>query len=127
MVAYPNLKQLSDERAALIQSIAHRVGTVALGRRLFSGIRWRSDLMVTAAEALSGAERVEVHLEHSTTSAQVLATDLGTDIAVLRVPDLASAAGAFSTQHLRVGETVAVVGGDKHGPTAIWGSVRFAG
>jgi S1-C subfamily serine protease len=127
MATYSNLKQLSDERAALVQDITPRVGAVAFGRRLFSGIRWRNDLMVTAAEALSGADRVDVRLEQSTASAQVLATDLGTDIAVLRVPDLPPAVGGFSAQTLRVGETVAVVGSDKHGPSAIWGSVRFAG
>jgi S1-C subfamily serine protease len=127
MTAYPNLKQVSDERADLIQSVAQRVSAVILGRRVISGIRWRDDLMVTAAEALSGAERVDIRVETSSATAQVLATDLGTDIAVLRVPDLAPAVGGFSIEALRVGETVAVVGGDEHGATAIWGSVRFAG
>jgi serine protease DegS len=127
MTAYPNLKQLSDERASLIQSVAHRVGAVVLGRRVVSGIRWRDDLMITAAEALSGAERVEVRIENSNANALVLATDLGTDVAVLRVPNLTLAAGGSSVEALRVGETVVAVGGDERGATAIWGSVRFAG
>ena len=128
MTAYPNLKQLSDERAGLIQSIAPRVAAMILGRRrVVSGIRWRDDLLITAAEALSGAERVDIRVENSNASAEVLAADLGTDIAVLRVPDLAPAIGGFSTQALRVGETVAVVGGGENGAVAVWGSVRFAG
>ena len=127
MPAYPNLKQLSDERAGLIQSVAPRVGAVILGRRVVSGIRWRDDLMVTAAEALCGAERADVRVENSSAGAEVLATDLSTDIAVLRVPDLAPVAGGFSKESLRVGETVAVVGGHERGASAIWGSVRFAG
>jgi S1-C subfamily serine protease len=127
MTAYPNLKQLSDERADLIHSVAQRVGAVILGRRVVSGIRWRGDLMVTAAEAVSGAERVDVRIESSNANALVLATDLGTDVAVLRVPNLASPTGGFSVQTLRLGATVAVVGGDEHGPHATWGSMRFAG
>jgi serine protease Do len=128
--AYPNLKQLSDERAGLIQSIAPRVGAVVLGRRrMVSGIRWRNDLMISAAEALSGAERVEIRVESSNATAEVLATDLSTDVAVLRVPNLnlPPSVGGFATDPLRVGETVAVVGGAENGVAAVWGSVRFAG
>lgn len=128
MTAYPNLKQLSDERVGLIQSVAPRVAAVIVGRRtVVSGIHWRGDLMITAAEALSGAERVDIRGENSNASGEVLATDLGTDVAVLRVPGLAPAGGGFSTQALRVGETVAVVGGGDSGAAAVWGSVRFAG
>lgn len=127
MSAYPNLKQHSDERAGLIQSVAHRVGAVILGRRVVSGIRWRDDLMITAAEALSGAESVDIRIGNSNVSALVLATDLGTDVAVLRVPNLALGISGFSVEAVRVGETVAVVGGDERGATAIWGSVRFVG
>jgi S1-C subfamily serine protease len=127
MAPYPNLKQLSDERAGLIQSVAPRVGAVILGRRMVSGIRWRDDLVVTAAEALCGAERAAVRIENSSVAAAVLATDLSTDIAVLRVADLPAVIGGFSQESLRVGETVAVVGGHERGASAVWGSVRFAG
>ena len=128
MTAYPNLKQLSDERAGLIQSVAPRVAALILGRRrVVSGIHWRDDLVIAAAEALSGAERVDIRVGDSSASGEVLATDLGTDIAVLRVSGLAPATGGFSTQGLRVGETIAVVGGGENGAAAVWGSVRFAG
>ena len=127
MAACPNLKQLSDECADLIQSVAPRVGAVILGYRVVSGIRWRDELMIPAAEALCGAQRVEIRVENSSARAEVLATDLGTDIAVLRVPDLAPVAGGFSKETLRVGEAVAVLGGHECGTSAIWGSVRFAG
>jgi S1-C subfamily serine protease len=127
MTTHSHLKQLSDERADLIQSVRQRVGAVILGRRVFSGIRWRGDLLVTAAEALGGAESVNVRHESADSSAQVLATDLGTDVAVLRVPNLAPAAGGITAPALRVGETVAVVGADERGAMAHWGSVRFAG
>jgi S1-C subfamily serine protease len=128
--AYPNLKQLSDERAGLIQSIAPRVGAVVLGRRrMVSGIRWRNDLMISAAEALSGAERVEIRVANSNATAEVLATDLGTDVAVLRVPNLnlPPSVGGFPSNPLRVGDTVAIVGGADNGVAAVWGGVRFAG
>jgi S1-C subfamily serine protease len=86
MATYPMLEQWNGERAGLLASILPRVGAVALGRRrVVSGIRWRGDLMVTAAESIAGAERVDVHFESNQASAEVLATDLATDVAVLRI------------------------------------------
>jgi serine protease DegS len=129
MAAYPNLKQLSGERADLVENVAPRVGAVVLGRRALCGIRWRDDLMVTAAEAIGGAEHVNVRFESSEETAEVVAVDLGTDVAVLRVPTVIglTLAGAPPAA-LRVGEAVAVVGREVGGgPSANWGSLRLAG
>jgi S1-C subfamily serine protease len=87
------LKQYSDERAALVQSAVSKAVVVNLGRRrVLSGIRWRDDLIVTAAEAIGGAEQVDVRLEGDEREAQVVAADLTTDIAILRVGDAADVA-----------------------------------
>jgi S1-C subfamily serine protease len=87
MAANSLLKQYSDERAALVQNAVSKTAAVILGRRrVLSGIRWRDDLIVTAAEAIGGAEQVDVRLEGGDElEAQVVATDLTTDIAILRV------------------------------------------
>jgi S1-C subfamily serine protease len=86
MAANSLLKQYSDERAALVQNAVSKAAAIILGRRrVLSGIRWRDDLIVTAAEAIGGAEQVDIQLEGDELEARVIATDLTTDIAILRV------------------------------------------
>jgi S1-C subfamily serine protease len=140
MSAYATLKQHSDERAELVENTVAQAGAVILGRRrILSGIRWRDDLVVTAAEAIGGAERAGVRFEGAELDAEVIATDLATDIAVLRIAGgLASgdgqAAGAATTATaghsrapLRIGAAIVLVGRTARGPAAIWGSVQLAG
>ena len=129
MTTQSMLKQWNSERTSLLAGVVPRVGAVALGRRgTLSGIRWRGDLLVTAAECIADAERVPVVFEHGESTAEVLASDLTTDVAVLR---LAASAGPLppevSPTALRIGEAVAMVARDPRGPSAIWGSVRHAG
>jgi len=134
------LQQYSDERAALVQNAAPRAAAIILGRRrVLSGIRWRDDLIITAAEAVGGIEQADVRLDGDELSADVVATDLTTDIAVLRIgaatavgsnagASVATAAGAAPLPALvRIGETIAVIGRTLRGPAAIWGSVQLAG
>jgi S1-C subfamily serine protease len=155
MSAKSLLKQYSDERSALVQSALPKAAAIILGRRrVLCGLRWRDDLIVTAAEAIGGAENVDVRLEGDELSAEVIATDLTTDVAILRVGTLgeeltnagatdaiatrgpvgasparvaAASAGASPAAALRVGEPVAVIGRNLRGPAAIWGSVQLAG
>jgi S1-C subfamily serine protease len=156
MSANSLLKQYSDERAALVQRVLPKAAAIVLGRRrVLSGIRWRDDLIVTAAEAIGGAEQVDIRLEGDELGAEVIATDLTTDVAVLRVgpgtvaspaasPNGESAqasdgsgqasaqseqvnAGQSAAPALRVGESVVVVGRNIRGAAAIWGSVQLAG
>jgi S1-C subfamily serine protease len=145
MAANSLLKQYSDERATLVQNAVSKAAAIILGRRrVLSGIRWRDDLIVTAAEAIGGAEQVDVRLEGDELEAHVVATDLTTDIAILRVGTAGATAGGAATagvastagdtaravptaRLLRVGETIAVVGRTLRGPAAIWGTVQLAG
>src|SRR6266436_5322078 len=87
MSANSFLKQYSDERVALLENVLPRAVALILGRRrILSGIRWGSGLVISAAEAIGGAEHVDVRLEgDDELSAEVIATDLTTDVAVLRV------------------------------------------
>jgi len=130
------LKQYSDERAALVQNAVSKAAAIVLGRRrILSGIRWRDDLIVTAAEAIGGAERVGIRLDDDDLEAQVIATDLTTDIALLRVNSNPANATAHAPNSdprpapslLRVGETIAVVGRTLRGAAAIWGTIQLAG
>jgi S1-C subfamily serine protease len=128
MAANSLLKQYSDERAALVATAVSKAAALVLGRRrVLSGIRWRDDLIITAAEAVGGVEQVDVRLEGDEVEGQVVATDLTTDIAVLRINGAAVGTGGAVASQLRVGETIAVVGRTLRGPAAIWGSVQLAG
>ncbi len=127
MAANSLLKQYSDERAALVQNALPKAVAVILGRRrVLSGIHWGGDLVITAAEAIGGAEHVDVRLDGDELGAEVIATDLTTDVAILR------AAGGNARQTspataLRVGDAIAVVGRSLRGPAAIWGNVQLVG
>src|SRR5882672_1073817 len=86
MSANSLLKQYSDERATLVQNALPRAVAVIIGRRrVLSGMHWGGDLIVTAAEAIDGAEHVDVRLDGDELGAEVVATDLTTDVAILRV------------------------------------------
>src|ERR1700674_3892429 len=99
MAANSLLKQYSDERAALVQGAVSKAAAIILGRRrVLSGIRWRDDLIVTAAEAIGGAEQVDIQLEGDELEARVIATDLTTDIAILRVPSATAGHAAAGSQ-----------------------------
>jgi S1-C subfamily serine protease len=128
MTLHPSLKQLNDERRALLSGVLPRVGSIALGRRrLLSAIRWRADLVVSAAEPMAEAGEVEVLLETGPVSAQALAHDLTTDVAVLRIAGAPAWPTEAPSQTVLVGDTIAVVGREPRGPVAAWGSVRLAG
>jgi|SRR5579872_2698067 len=137
MTTYPNLRQLADERVALINGVLPKVVGVLLGRRrTLSGIRWRGDLIVTAADAVAEVERVSVVIDGLEKDAEVVAIDLGTAIAVLRI-----ATGADSSQSnqvpvesanapdslLRTGEPIAMIGYTQRGLGVLWGNVLLAG
>jgi S1-C subfamily serine protease len=114
MAANSLLKQYSDERAALVQSGVSKAAAIILGRRrVLSGIRWRDDLIVTAAEAIGGAEQVDIQLEGDELEARVIATDLTTDIAILRVPS--ATAGHTGTGQSAIAATAGTAG---HSETA---------
>jgi S1-C subfamily serine protease len=108
MAANSLLKQYSDERAALVQNALPTAVAVILGRRrVLSGIHWGGDLVITAAEAIGGAEHVDVRLDGDELGAEVIATDLTTDVAILRAAG-GDAAGAST----RNGSSVSTAAGD---------------
>jgi S1-C subfamily serine protease len=120
------LQQSNEERVALLASVASTAVAIVVGRRrVLSGIRWRHELAVTAAEALAGADRVEVRSDTGSVTAEIVAADLTTDVAVLRVPGSATASPVtLAAEAPRLGELIAIVGRDARGAAAIWGSVR---
>ena len=80
------LQQWSQERSRLAAALAPRTVAIALGpHRSVSGIRWRGAYIVTAAEALAGSDEVTLVSEGAETRVPVIACDLATDVALLRI------------------------------------------
>jgi S1-C subfamily serine protease len=108
MAANSLLKQYSDERAALVQNALPKAVAVVLGRRrVISGIHWSGDLIVTAAEAIGGADHVDVRLDGDELGAEVIATDLTTDVAILR-----AASGDTASTSTHSGSSASTTPGD---------------
>jgi S1-C subfamily serine protease len=130
MSAKSLLKQYADERTALVERALPTAVAITLGRRrVLSGIRWRRDLIVTAAEAIGGAEHVEVRGADEESSAEVIAADLTTDVAILRVSgrEASNGASVIAPTTLRIGEPIVIVGRSLRGAAAVWGAVQLAG
>jgi S1-C subfamily serine protease len=135
MPASTVLQQISAEREALVASIVPRAVAVAVSRRrVLSGIHWRGAFVITAAEALGGADRVRLawHSDGVADSgseieeAEIAARDLTTDVAIIRTKRPPAEPVAVR-EDLRLGESVAIVGRDARGPLGAWGMVGVAG
>lgn len=123
------LQEWSQARSSLAAMLAPRAVSIATGRhRTLSGFYWRADLIVTAAETLGGDEEATVLSPAGEQAARVLACDLATDIAVLRVSTGTSQPPASVPQvPLQAGAGVAFVGRSRRGPLVSFGSVRLTG
>jgi len=127
------LQQWSRERSQLAAALAPRTVAIALGpHRSVSGIRWRGAFIATAAEALAGSDEVTLVSDGVETRAPVIACDLATDVAVVRigaddVHDAPGGAAAAGDCALEAGAGVIIVGRARRGPLVGFGTVRVAG
>ena len=132
------LQQWSQQRAQLAAQLAPRTVAIAIGQhRSVSGIRWRGQYIVTAAEALAGSDEVTLVSERGETRAPVIACDLATDVALLRTSEdprldaatggVAAAASTAGDATLEAGAGVIIVGRGRRGPRVGFGTVRVAG
>jgi S1-C subfamily serine protease len=132
------LQQLSDESDALITALLPRVLSVQSQRaRSRAAIAWRPPYVITAAEAIAGAEQVRLRWGAAAdgtlqeAEGKLAALDLPTDVAVISCPQVFADAGHRAPlpirDRLRLGERIVVVAADVHGALAAWGSVRVAG
>ena len=123
------LQEWSQARTALAASLSARTVGVVVGRhRMLSGFRWRGDLIVTAAEPLGGCEQLTVVAEGGEYRSAVIASDPGTDVALLRLEYGASGAlGGTEPSALQAGAGVIFAGRARRGPLVSFGSVRLAG
>jgi S1-C subfamily serine protease len=137
----PNLLQKwSQERSILAAAMAPRaVSVVPATRRgssgrCLSGIHWRGPWVVTAAEALAGSDEARVIRDSGEVRAPVVACDLATDVALLRLaPDAAAGTDRPSepaiagAAMLSAGAGVIIIGRERAEPLVAFGAVRAAG
>jgi len=123
------LQQWSRDRSDLAATLAPRTVAITLGRhRSLSGMCWRGPLAVTAAEALAGSDEVLVISDRGEQRAPVVACDLATDVAVLRLDADQPVSGAMAGDPaLAAGAGVVIVGRSQRGPLVGFGAVRAAG
>ena len=107
------LNNLSNELAGMVQALSSYVVSVRARRHYpSSGLRWSSDLVVTAAHTIQRDEDISVTgADGRTVDAQFVGRDRGTDLAVLRV----EAAGPLRAEvspadNVKAGELALVLG-----------------
>jgi S1-C subfamily serine protease len=127
------LQHWSNARAALSAALAPRTVAIAAGRRrMLSGFRWRGEYAITVAEALDGSDSVLVMSDAGQQQAVVIACDLATDVAVLRLADASALtepgdAACLQAGALETGAGVAFAGRSPRGPLIGFGTVRLSG
>ncbi len=121
------LLSLSNDLAGAVERVAPSIVEVHARPRLPStGIHWRAGLVVTADHTVRAHDGITVTTPDGRSLPATLAgRDGGTDLALLRVPDLGSSpAPVGDDTALRVGHMVLALG---YGPRASWGVVSVVG
>jgi S1-C subfamily serine protease len=117
---------MDAERSAILNRVAGSVLAVETPRARQSAFLWRGGLLVTAAEALEGADSVRILKDGSASEAELLACDLRTDIAVLRAADTLGPALAPAATTPRPGQLIVVAGRARADLSASFGSVQLS-
>ena len=122
-----DLNGFSAALAAATERAAARVVMVEGRHEALSGVLWRTGLMVTAHEGLSGDDEFSVVLPDGTRrSATLVGRDPSTDVALLRLETVAydewTAAGIPAA-----GSLALAIGRGENGPIAAFGPVAEAG
>jgi S1-C subfamily serine protease len=125
--------QLSPEASSnavtqMIAQVAGSIVTVHSQRARSSGFVWRENLIVTAEEALAEDGPIEVTVPGGQThAASLVGRDPSTDIAVLRVPDMAVPVLPLAPVSVATGAFALAVGSRLGSPVASLGIVSYAG
>lgn len=122
------LAEWTAARRALAEQAALGVVAIDRGRGAsFSGIVWDSEILVTAAEVLHGADSVTVRTAHESIPASILACDLSVDVAVLRAKTGAPALSMANPTALAAGDDVLVAGRGDSAAAVLWTNIELIG
>jgi S1-C subfamily serine protease len=99
------------------------------GRRMgFSGVHWRSGIVVTVDHAISREESIQVTFpDQRTGKATLIGRDPSTDLAVLRLESSFPTANLEETEPLKVGQMVMAIGRGDSGISASLGVIGSLG
>jgi S1-C subfamily serine protease len=122
------LEQFSDALADRLAAAAALVVAIRTGRRDYSGILWRDDVVVTSEQILpQGTEFAVIHRGEEL-PAKLAGRDPGTNVAVLRLPRGLGAVLPATEPAPRAGSLALIVGADTHGaPTGRLGMLHAVG
>lgn len=122
------LEQLSDALVERLAAASSFVVAIRMGHRDYSGILWRSDVVVTSEQMLpSGSEFAVVH-GGTEMRAKLAGRDPGTNVAVLHLPESAGGTLPATEPNPLAGSLSLVVGADMRGaPTGRLGMVHGVG
>jgi S1-C subfamily serine protease len=129
-MAHDVLHQISTTRARRIASVAPRALALRLSsRHSVSAILWRDHFLVTASDALRGADPVHVVGPEGEGRVDFAGADTTVDVAVLKLDPAAAAssAPALASAAPETGATIALVGRSTDGVLAAWGGVKLNG
>lgn len=124
-----SLLDFSNDLAALVeQAAAPLVAVHARPRFNSSGIHWSPGVVVTADHAIRHDEDIAVTTSAGKFAAELAGRDPGTDLAVLRVKDLAvPVAARIENTSYRPGNLVLAVGRNKESANAALGVISSTG
>jgi S1-C subfamily serine protease len=127
-MAHDVLHQISTARARRIASIAPCAQALRLSsRHSVSAIHWRDHFLVTASDALRGADPIPVTSLDGEHRADLVGVDPSVDVAVLKLDEATRSAPAPAPATIDVGSSIAVVGRTMDGVLAAWGGVKLNG
>jgi S1-C subfamily serine protease len=127
-MAHDVLDQISTARARRIASIAASALAMRLNpRHSISAIHWRDHFLVTASDALRGADPIPVRGPNGEHRAHLVGADPSVDVAVLKLDEATRSAPALAPATVDVGSSVAIVGRTIDGVLAAWGGVKLNG
>lgn len=124
------LRALSNQMADAVERISPALVLVnGRQRQPASGVVYAQHLVLTADHALEREEDLTIQThDKRTLAAQFVGRDLGTDLALLRVPDLGLEPATAAGEAARVGQLVLAVGrSSSEGPMASSGIVSTIG
>jgi S1-C subfamily serine protease len=110
------IEQFSSGLADRVAAAAPFTVGIQTGKRPFSGVLWRPDIVVTSEQMLPGdVSALSVARGGQTVAAALAGRDPSTNIAVLKLESALDGAVAGTAEPLRVGNLALLVGADQAG------------
>ena len=122
------LEQLSEALAERLAAASPFVVAIRTGRRDYSGILWRDDVVVTSEQILPDTSDFTILRAGTNVAARLAGRDAGTNVAALRLSQGLGGLLPPVEAAPRAGSLALIVGADSNGaPTGLLGMVHATG